>query len=107
AGAYLDATQPGATMVLGGLWAFAAQELGKMAEVRVIAVNAPAEVKVSERVGLVRAAKRLPLAAQSVQGVALDAWFANPISADAVRVLKPGGRIVGPTVFETPQQAAV
>src|SRR5712671_4744891 len=40
AGAYLAATEPGATIVLGGLWAYAAQELSEMAEVRVIAVNA-------------------------------------------------------------------
>ena len=41
AGAYLDATQPGTTIVLGGLWAYAAHELSEMADVRVIAVNAP------------------------------------------------------------------
>jgi uncharacterized protein YbaR (Trm112 family) len=107
AGAYLDATQPGATIVLGGLWAFAAQELGDMAQVRVIALNAPSEVRVSERVGLVRAAKRIPLAANSVQGVALDAWFQNRIDEDVVRVVKPGGRIVGPAAFETPQPVTV
>ncbi|MFL5501385.1 MAG: hypothetical protein ACJ79Q_09145 [Gemmatimonadaceae bacterium] len=107
AGAYLDATQPGATIVLGGLWAYAAQELAAMADLRVIALNAPGEVKVSERVGLVRAAKRIPLAANSVQGVAFDAWFEKSISGDAVRVVRPGGRIVGPTAFETPQQTAV
>src|SRR5438876_861678 len=35
AGAYLDATQPGATVVLGGMWAGAAQELAELADVRV------------------------------------------------------------------------
>lgn len=107
AGAYLDATQPGATIVLGGLWAYAAQQLGEMAEVRVIALNAPRGVKESESVGLVRMGKRIPLAANSVQGIALDAWFENPIGDDAARVAKPGGRIVGPVGFDSPQQTAV
>ncbi|HXQ77196.1 MAG TPA: hypothetical protein VN797_03260 [Gemmatimonadaceae bacterium] len=107
AGAYLDATQPGATIVLGGLWAYAAQQLGEIAEVKVIALNAPSEVTVSERVGLVRAAKRIPLAANSVHGAALDAWFQRPIVADAARVVRPGGRIVGAADFDRPQSAAV
>jgi protein-L-isoaspartate O-methyltransferase len=42
-----------------------------------------------------------------VQGVALDAWFQNPIGEDAARVVKPGGRIVAPVGFDTPQQMAV
>src|SRR5437764_7867842 len=39
AGAYLDTTQPGTTIVLGGLWAYAAQDLAEMADLRVIALN--------------------------------------------------------------------
>src|SRR6478672_10598811 len=55
AGAYLDATQPGTTIVLGGLWAYAAQELSEMADVRVLAINPPSGLKESERVGLIKA----------------------------------------------------
>jgi len=97
AGAYLDTTQPGATIVLAGLWAYAAQELAEMADLRVIAVNAPRAVKESERVGLVRSAGPIPLASNSCHGVALDAWFNVATVDDAVRVAKPLGRIVGPT----------
>jgi len=97
AGAYLDTTQPGATIVLAGLWAYAAQELAEMADLRVIAVNAPRAVKESERVGLVRSAGLIPLASNSCHGVALDAWFNVVTVDDAVRVAKPLGRIVGPT----------
>jgi len=97
AGAYLDTTQPGATIVLAGLWAYAAQELAEMADLRVIAVNAPRAVKESERVGLVRSAGLIPLASNSCHGVALDAWFNVATVDDAVRVAKPLGRIVGPT----------
>jgi hypothetical protein len=107
AGAYLAATEPGATIVLGGLWAYAAQELSEMAEVRVFAINPPTEVKESETVGLVRVGSEIPLAAGSVLGVALDAWFPANIVESAVRVARPGGRIVGPANFDPPSGLAV
>jgi hypothetical protein len=107
AGAYLDVTQPGATIVLGGLWAHASQELAEMADVRVIAINPPSEVKESERVGLVRIGDRIPLAASSVHGVALDAWFPEPVANVAIRVVKAGGRIVGPASMTPPTDATV
>lgn len=102
AGAYLEATEPGATIVLGGLWALAAQELSEMAEVRVIALNAPNEVKESETVGLVRVGSEIPLAAGSVLGVAFDSWFPAKIVESAVRVVRAGGRIVGPVATKAP-----
>lgn len=107
AGAYLEATEPGATVVLGGLWAYAAQELSEMAEVRVIAVNAPAEVKESETVGLVRVGSEIPLAAGSVLGVAVDAWFPANIVESAARVVRPGGRIVGPAAIKAPSDLSI
>jgi uncharacterized protein YbaR (Trm112 family) len=107
AGAYLDVTEPGATVVLGGLWAYAAQELSEMAEVRVLALNAPNEVKESPTVGLVRVGSEIPLAPGSVMGVALDAWFPVKIVDSAVRAVRPGGRIVGPTVIPTPPELSV
>ena len=45
AGAFLDATEPGATVVLGGVWSYAAEELSNLAEVRVIALNPGPGVK--------------------------------------------------------------
>lgn len=97
AGAYLDATQPGTTIVLGGLWAYAAHDLAAIADLRVIALNPPSEVKESERVGVVRSAGAIPLATNSCHGVALDAWFGIATVDEAVRVTKSLGRIVGPT----------
>ena len=107
AGAYLDATEPGTTIVLGGLWAYAAEDLANMAGTRIIAINAPDEVKESERVGLVRIAGGIPLAVSSVQGVALDAWFRRSSFGEAVRVTKPAGRIVGPTSIAPPDEVVV
>lgn len=107
AGAYLDATEPGATIVLGGVWAYAAQELSEMADVRVLALNAPAEVKESPTVGLLRVGSKIPLAPGSVFGVALDAWFPTNILESAVRAVRPGGRIVGPAAIAPPPELAV
>ena len=106
-GAYLNATQPGATIVLGGLWAYAAHDLAELADVRVVAVNAPSEVKETSRVALVRAGTRIPLAPNSVHGVALDAWFPAAMTQTAWRVVKPGGRVVGPASFDPPGESTV
>lgn len=102
AGAYLAATEPGATVVLGGVWAYAAQELSEMAEVRVLALNAPDGVKESPTVGLLHVGPKIPVAAGSVLGVALDAWFPAKIVASAIRAVRPGGRIVGPATIPAP-----
>jgi len=107
AGAYLDATEPGATIVLGGVWAYAAQELSEMAEVRVLALNAPDEVKESQTVGLLRVGSKIPVAPGSVFGVALDAWFPAKIVESAVRAVRPGGRIVGPATMPPPDGLSV
>jgi hypothetical protein len=107
AGAYLDATQPGATMVLGGLWAHAAEELSQLADVRVLTLNAPAEVREGERVGLVRISERLPLAPDSVDGIALDAWFPLGVVESAWRAVKPGRRLVGAASMDPPSASTV
>jgi hypothetical protein len=107
AGAYLEATEPAATIALGGVWAYAAQELSEMAEVRVLALNAPSEVKESQTVALLRVGSEIPVAPGSLLGVALDAWFPAKIVASAVKTVRPGGRIVGPTVIPPPDGLAV
>lgn len=107
AGAYLEATEPGATIILGGVWAYAAEELSQMAEVRVLALNAPAEVKESQTVGLLRVGSEIPVAAGSVLGVALDAWFPAKLVASAVKAVRPGGRVVGPVTIPAPAELSV
>ena len=107
AGAYLEATEPGATIALGGVWAYAAQELSEMAEVRVLALNAPEEVKESQTVGLLHVGSEIPVTPGSLLGVALDAWFPAKIVASAIKAVRPGGRVVGPTVIPPPSELSV
>lgn len=107
AGAYLSATEPGATVVLGGVWAHAAKELSEMAEVRVLALNVTPEVVESSTVGLLQVGSAIPVQPGSVLGVALDAWFPAKIIESAVRAVRPGGRIVGPVGMSSPPELSV
>ena len=96
AGAFLNVTEPGATVVLGGSWGSAAQELSLMSEVRVLALNPESGVEESETVGLLLVGSDIPVAPGSVLGVAIDSSFPPGILASAVKAIRPGGRIVGP-----------
>jgi uncharacterized protein YbaR (Trm112 family) len=106
-GAFLKATEPGATMVLGGSWTKAVQELSVMTETRILALNPSERVEESESVGLLRVSHAIPLAPESVLGVALDASFSAAIVASALKAVRPGGRIVGPTTIDAPADLAV
>jgi hypothetical protein len=107
AGAFLNLTEPGRTVVMGGGWASAAQELSVMTEARVLALNPEKGVEESETVGLLRVATEIPVAPGSVFGVALDASFQAEILASAVKAVRPGGRIVGPTEIPPPSELLV
>ncbi len=102
AGAFLDATEPGATIVLGGVWAYAAEALAELTEARVVALNPPEGVTETAGVALVRVAADIPLAAESCRGVAFDAWFNAGIVGSAMRVVRQGGRVVGPAALPPP-----
>ena len=107
AGAFLNLTEPGATVVMGGSWASAAQELSVMTEARVFALNPEKGVEESETVGLLRVGTEIPVAPGSVLGVALDSSFPAEILASAVKAVRPGGRIVGPTEIPPPGELLV
>lgn len=94
-------------MVLGGVWAYAAEQLAELAGVRVFALNPPPGVTETAAVGLIRVAADIPVARDSCLGVAVDAWFNAGIIASAMRVTRPGGRVVGPAVIPPPAELAV
>ena len=106
-GAFLNATEPGATLVLGGSWAEAAQELSVMTDTRVLVLNASKRVEESETVGLIRVSSEIPLAPGSVLGVALDASFPAEAISSALKVVRAGGRIVAPMGIQPPGDLAL
>jgi hypothetical protein len=107
AGAFLNVTEPGATVVLGGRWADGALELSLMTEARVLALNPNDGAEESETVGLLLVGSEIPVAAGSVLGVAVDASFPAEIVASAVKAVRAGGRIVGPVEIPPPSELAV
>jgi uncharacterized protein YbaR (Trm112 family) len=107
AGAFLNVTEPGATVVLGGRWADAALELSLMTEARVLAINPEGRAEESETVGLLLVGSEIPVAPGSVLGVAVDASFPAGIVASAVKAVRPGGRIVGPAEIPPPSELTV
>lgn len=106
-GAFLNATEPGATLLLGGSWAEAAQELSVMTDTRVLALNPSKRVEESETVGLIRVSSEIPLAPESVHGVAVDRTSPGEIILSALKVVRAGGRIVGPVEIHPPTDLAV
>jgi len=106
-GAFLDVTEPGAVVVLGGVWAYAAEELSNLTEVKVLALNPETGVRENPSVGLLRVATEIPLSADSCLGLAVDRWFNTGIMAAAVRAVRPGGRIVGPAAIAPPPELAI
>ncbi len=107
AGAFLSITEPGTTLVLGGSWGRAAQELSVMTETRVLALNPDAGTEESETVALLKVGLEIPVAAGSLLGVALDSSFPARIVASAMKAVRPGGRIVGPAEIPPPPELAV
>lgn len=95
--AFLDLTGPGKLVLLAGDEAAAAETLGELADARVIALNPPSDSQSarSERVSQVRARVPVPLAAKSLDGIALDEWHTTPeVLAEAARLLRPRGRLL-------------
>ncbi|HEX5577885.1 MAG TPA: hypothetical protein VFX40_05875 [Gemmatimonadaceae bacterium] len=92
AAALLGLTRPGALVVIVGSSAGAAQ-LAEMTESKVIVVNPGTRIDETERVGIVTAGERIPLADGSADGLITDD-SSEGLIAEAARLLRPGGRIV-------------
>ena len=93
--ALLGLTRPGATIVIEGPEADCAPTIAAMTECRVIVVNTPSSLRESERVGVITAGERMPVAPASVDGFLASSGDAARFQ-EAARILRPGGRIVAP-----------
>lgn len=107
AGAFLNLADGGGVVVLGGGWAGAAAALADVADLRLIVVNAYADVAESRTIGQIRASARIPLAAASCAGIALDSSFGADAISSAVRAVRPGGRVVGPAELNPPPELTI
>jgi uncharacterized protein YbaR (Trm112 family) len=93
AAALLGLTRPGALVLIMGSSGAGAAQLAEMTDSRVIIVNPPMRIAETEKVGIVTAGARLPLADASADGMIIDD-SSSALVSEAARLLKPGGRIV-------------
>jgi uncharacterized protein YbaR (Trm112 family) len=89
--ALLNLTRPGSVAVLCGDEANAAEDVSELTQCRIIALNPSAGIEDLERVATVVSVDRIPLASASVDAIAIDAC--DSLMTDAVRVLRPSGRL--------------
>jgi uncharacterized protein YbaR (Trm112 family) len=107
AGAFLGLAEAGAVAVLGGSWAAASAVLAERVGARVVAANAPEGAAESPSVAPVKISNAIPLGLGSCDGVALDATFGAESFLSAQRIVRPGGRIVGPKTVPAPDGLAI
>ena len=103
--AFLDLTRPGVVALLAGDWAAASAGVAELAGARILSLNAAHPTKRLENVAEIRATARVPVADRSVDGAALDTKYSEPEMIDeAVRLLRPRGRLIAAGTAELPPQ---
>jgi uncharacterized protein YbaR (Trm112 family) len=99
--AYAALAEPGGTAGIGGALASVAGELERITRARALAIN-PADGQ-SPGLSAIRCEGRLPLAADSLRALILDAATAASLDLDAaVAKVRAGGRIVLPAAVSLP-----
>ena len=101
AGAFLGLAESTGAVILGGSWAAGASDLVESTEARVFAANHSGS-QTNNGVGQILVGVQLPFAASSCAGVALDDSFSAETLTSAIRVIRPGGRIVAPATLSRP-----
>ena len=99
--AMLDLTDAGGYVLLLGRWARLASALREIVPVMVIVANAPPDVVMGEGVSGLHVGDRIPLAASSARGAAIDGGSVA-LAESAIAAVRSGGRVVGETTLERP-----
>ncbi|MEO7501484.1 MAG: hypothetical protein ABIW94_02485 [Gemmatimonadaceae bacterium] len=93
--ALLGLARPGMLALLAGRLAREAENVTELTGARIIALNSPSPSRESDTVAEVRARLPVPLAGQSLDGIALDAAHATTgMLTEAARMLRPRGRLI-------------
>ena len=100
AAALLGLTNPNSLVLLVGAAASLSESISGLTEARVMAINPLHPVTDTERIASIRVNDRLPFAPVSVDAIMLDESSPDSLSRDAGRVLRQGGRLVGPSTFK-------
>jgi uncharacterized protein YbaR (Trm112 family) len=101
--AFLDLSSPGKIALLAGEFAADSDTVARLTDSRIIALNSPRANGASDVVAAINAASPLPLAARSLDGLALDDSHSTPEMLDqAARLLRPRGRLLAKAGVELP-----
>ena len=100
--AFLDLTDRRGFAILSGPWGAHAEEMRQIATTPLLLVNPPRGVDVSAT-GILRVRGRLPVAALSARGAALDESADEVLLASTVAAVRAGGRLVGPVSLAIPE----
>lgn len=87
--AMLGLTEPGGVILLAGRWSTAADAMSEIAEAFVLVVNPLAPAMYTERVSVLYAGDRLPIAARAIRAAAIAEAMPG-----VVATLKPQARLV-------------
>lgn len=99
--AMLGLTEPGGVIMLGGQWASTAAAISELAEALVLVVNPPEIASDAERVSILYAGDRLPIAARALRAAAIDTAH-----ADVALLLRSKGRLVATNAVPVPPEIA-
>ena len=100
--AFLDLTDRRGFAILCGLWGAHAEEVRQIAPTPLLLVNPPRGVDVSAT-GILRVQGRLPVAALTARGAALDKSADAVLVKSTVAAVRVAGRVVGPVALATPE----
>ncbi len=100
--ALLDLTDAGGYAVLVGTWTRHASALQALSDTHLLLVNPEPGVAVGRGTSGLLADRRLPLAAGSARGLAVDAAAGPDFLAAALASVRAGGRVVAPVVLPVP-----
>ena len=101
--AFLDLSDAQGFALLAGSWGRAAPALQRVVPTHLVLLSPQQPVAAGHGISVLEIATGSPLADAACRGVALDAAHADAAHLDAaVRVLRPGGRLVAPASTPTP-----
>lgn len=102
--AFLNASER-STLVIAGEWGIQAPALADVMPMNIFTFNSTRRVADTESVASIESTEGIPLARQTISGVALDISTATPlIVSTAVKVLRPQGRLLAPVSSTVPPE---
>jgi uncharacterized protein YbaR (Trm112 family) len=99
--AFLELTDARGFAILCGRWGAHADQINRLSQTPLVLVNPP-ETVAGEIAAIVRIRDTAPFALDTARAVALDERVSPALSASLVRVVQPGGRVIGPLTVGVP-----